>query len=58
MKGPSCGITVLSLLAQEECPMKNLIFALVLIAGTPMAAAQDMVLTGLVTTVDDGLPVP
>ena len=39
--------------------MKNLVFALVLIAGsTAMDAAQDMVLTGVVTTVDDGLPVP
>ena len=39
--------------------MKKLVFALLLIAGsTIVAAAQDMVLTGVVTTVDDGLPVP
>ena len=39
--------------------MKKLVFALLLVAGSTLVAAeQDMVLTGVVTTVDDGQPVP
>ncbi len=39
--------------------MKKLVFALLLVAGSTVAAAeQEMVLSGVVTTADDGQPVP